>query len=124
MSFWGRVFGSDYALKKTVDGVVSGIDALAFTDEERAEFNKSMINTLGNYMQSTSGQNIARRMIALIVSVIWSVLVVASVTCALSGFDEAATIMYETLDSHIDQPFMMIIGFYFGIQAVREFRKK
>ena len=36
MSFWGKVFGTDEAIKGAVTAVRDGLDALVYTDEEKA----------------------------------------------------------------------------------------
>ena len=37
MGFWGKLFGTEKALSGIVDGVTKGLDALVYTDEEKAK---------------------------------------------------------------------------------------
>jgi len=74
-SFFGKLFGTDKALASIVDGVSSGLDALVYTDEEKAgdaaadrsEARKMVVA----WMASTQGQNLARRLIALSITGVW-----------------------------------------------------
>ena len=75
MSFWGKLFGTEKALNGIVDGVTNGLDALVYTDEEKAadaaadrsEARKMVVG----WMAATQGQNLARRLIALSITGTW-----------------------------------------------------
>jgi hypothetical protein len=75
MSFWGKLFGTEKALNGIVDGVTNGLDALVYTDEEKAadaaadrsEARKMVVQ----WMAATQGQNLARRLIALSITGVW-----------------------------------------------------
>lgn len=73
--FLGKLFGTDKALGSVVDSVSSGLDALVYTDEEKAadaaadrsEARKMVVQ----WMAATQGQNLARRLIALSITAVW-----------------------------------------------------
>ncbi len=88
-SFLGKLFGSSKAGDKIIDGVVSAADKLWYTDEEQAD-DKAKAKTEGfqvykDWLQSTSGSRLARRVLALIVSGIWAIEHVFSVLFATVG---------------------------------------
>lgn len=76
MGFFGRMFGSSESGEKIIDGAIRGIDKLFHTDEEKAdEARAAKRDTMAVYMEwmkSTSGSRVARRFLALIVTIPWS----------------------------------------------------
>lgn len=71
----GKIFGTEKALTSVIDSVSKGLDSLIYTDEEKAgdaakdrAAARSMIIT---WMDSTKGQNLARRLIALCIVFTW-----------------------------------------------------
>lgn len=74
-SVLGRVFGTEKALEATIGGVTKGIDALVYTDEEKAvdaaKDRAAARSMLVGWLETTSGQHIARRMIALSITGVW-----------------------------------------------------
>jgi len=86
---FGRLFGAPEAVKGVVDGVTNGLDALIYTDEEKAgdaaadrsEARKMVVS----WMAATSGQNIARRLIALAITGVWLMMYLTSVFTQMVG---------------------------------------
>lgn len=89
MSFLGRLFGSSKAGEKLVDGAISAVDKMFHTDQERAEeaaqARREGFQVYMEWLKSTSGSRVARRLIALIVVSIWAVEHIASVTLQVVG---------------------------------------
>ncbi len=122
MSIWGKIFGSQNAIDKTIDGFYKGTDALVFTDEEKSEF---IIKILKAYEPF----KLIQRILAIIVGVPYvSIWVFCALLYALSVFTdpcfapdmckylqiqatakEIATLNNQTLG----QPFSIIMGLYF-----------
>lgn len=76
MGLFGKLFGSDKATEKLVDNISTGIDKIWYTAEEKAE-DKAQARREGQavfmeWLKSTSGSRLARRWLALIVTVPWS----------------------------------------------------
>ena len=75
MGLLSRIFGTEKALEGVVSGVSKGLDALVYTDEEKAqaaaEDRSEARKMVVGWMEATQGQNLARRLIALIVTGIW-----------------------------------------------------
>lgn len=82
MSFWKRLFDTPDTISEGVRAVINTGDALVYTDEEKAEFGQKVRDWMLAWQQATSGQNVARRLIALSVTAVW--LLEAVVTAVLS----------------------------------------
>jgi hypothetical protein len=71
-SFIGKMFGTDKAGEAIIDGVTSGIDKLWYTEEEKAEdaaqARREGMAVYMEWLKSTSGSRIARRLIALMIT--------------------------------------------------------
>lgn len=74
-AFFGKMFGTEKAVLSVVDGVKSGLDALVYTDEEKANdaakdraAARSMFIT---WIDKSQGQNIARRFLAMVIAFTW-----------------------------------------------------
>ena len=125
MAFWGKLFGSDEALKSVVDNVSSALDVLVYTNEEKAtdgakERSEARQMVVG-WMAATQGQNLARRLIALSITGVWLLGIVAEKM--VSGFavfaedaaqlQKLAKVMAEG-SRDMSNPVMLILAFYFA----------
>ena len=125
--FIGRLLGSDKAAASLIDNVSAGIDKLYYSSEEKAE-DKAKALRDGNivymeWLKSTSGSAIARRFIAIVVTLVWAAQYVGSL--ALSAIapwmtDEAVVEAMmkssEVLQANGEQgnaAFMVILSFYY-----------
>lgn len=85
--FLGKLFGTEKALSAVVDGVSNGLDALVYTDEEKAqdaaadrsEARKMVVG----WMAATQGQNLARRLIALSITGVWLGMYLLGALCSM-----------------------------------------
>lgn len=121
----GKVFGTEKALSSVVSGVRDGLDALAYTDEEKAhdaaKDREAARGMVVDWMKATQGQNLARRLIALIVTVIWVVMYATTIVLGvasiwITGDDKivaAAKIIGERA-TEMNGAMMLILGFYFA----------
>lgn len=114
----GAIFGSSETSQELVKGAVLGIDKMIFTAEEKAEASQQLAAWWLKYLAATQPQNLARRLIALVIVLLWALLVVVGVAVwkvdpAYSGF------IFSTLDNIVNDPFLMIMGFYFAAHIVR-----
>lgn len=125
MSFWGKIFGTDEAISKTIDTVSSGIDALIYTDEEKAgDAAKERTEARGmvvKWMESTQGQNLARRLIALSITAVWLLMYLVSLIMMLVAvwvdnpqqWTESAQVIGGHSES-MNGAMMLILAFYFA----------
>ena len=107
-----KIFGS----ADTTKAVISGIDKAWFTNEEKSEY-------FLKYLAATQPQNLARRLIAVIVVLLWALLILSGVT--IYYFDEAhGLFIFDTLKDTVNTPFSIIIGFYFAEHLARAWKDK
>jgi hypothetical protein len=118
----GAIFGSSKNTETVVDGAVKGLDKMFFTKEERSEANQKLSEWYLKYLAATQPQNIARRFIAVIVTLLWSALIVAGIVVRWWSY-EASDYVFKILGEIVMQPFSIIIGFYFLTHAVRAYKK-
>ena len=101
MSFWGKIFGTEKALTGIVDGVTNGLDALVYTDEEKAsdatkERSEARLMVV-KWMESTQGQNLARRLIALSITAVWLLMyLIKSAVAVVSVWVDSPDMWLET----------------------------
>lgn len=118
----GAIFGSSKNTETIVDGAVNGLDKMFFTAEEKSEANAKLGEWYLKYLEATQPQNLARRFIALIVVLLWALLILAGVVTHY--FSESYSVyIFDTLRDVVNSPFMIIIGFYFAVHAIRAFSK-
>lgn len=139
MSFWGKLFGTEKALTGIVDGVTNGLDALVYTDEEKAadaaadrsEARKMVVG----WMAATQGQNLARRLIALAITCTWLSMYLLSVLCGMiavfTNSDGVVTaekvsavgIIAKTAAMDMNPAVMLILAFYFAAPHMGDIAK-
>lgn len=129
-SFFGKLFGTEKALGAVVDGVTNGLDALVYTDEEKAadaaadrsEARKMVVA----WMNATQGQNLARRLIALSITTVWLGMYLIGVAASMAAvfvnntgvvtsvkMVEVATIAKQSA-ADMNNAIMLILAFYFA----------
>jgi len=134
MSFWGKLFGTEKALNGIVDGVTKGLDALVYTDEEKAgdaaadrtEARQMVVQ----WMAATQGQNLARRLIALSITGVWLLQYIVSqgmnfIAVFVESPDElneAAEVMRNGA-SDMSPAVMLILAFYFAAPHMGDIAK-
>lgn len=100
----GKVLGSS----KVIDAAIRTGDALVETDEEHKSWMLDYIKITGN---------IARRFIALIVVAVWAIAVIL-----MFIFNQMFPDWYieakKIMDDNINDPFLVVLGFYFLKHAV------
>lgn len=130
MGFFGKLFGTEKALGAIVDGVSNGLDALVYTDEEKAadaaadrsEARKMVVA----WMTATQGQNLARRLIALAITSVWlgmyligtmasmcAVFVNSAGVITAEKIVEVGTIAKQSA-ADMNDAVMLILAFYFA----------
>lgn len=139
MDILGRIFGTEKALESAVQGVRDGLDALIFTDEERAteaakdrsEARKLVVQ----WMEATQGQNLSRRLISLSITATWlSGYVISGLTRAIAVFvDDAGTVTAAKVSAvseiawkasvDMNGAVMLILAFYFAAPHMGDIAK-
>lgn len=124
---FGKIFGTEKALTGIVDAATRGLDALVYTDEEKAndaaEERKRARSAVIDWMNATQGQNVARRVIALCITAVWLFMYLLSVFCNMTALflsTENAQVAIQVggiaKDSALDMngAVMLILAFYFA----------
>lgn len=134
MSFFGRLFGTEKALSAAVNGVKNGLDALVYTDEEKANDaakerseGRAMIV---QWMQATQGQNLARRLIALSITAVWLIQYLVGQALGLAAIwvedaeklRTASQMMRDGADQ-MNAAVMLILAFYFAAPHMGDIAK-
>lgn len=74
-ALFGKIFGTEKALNSIVDGVSNGLDKLVYTSEEKsddaAKDRSEARAMIVQWMETTQGQNLARRFLALMITGVW-----------------------------------------------------
>ena len=75
MSIWGKIFGTDKHVEQGLGIIERAGDALFYTDEEKvADRNnkaQQVRQFIADWMETTKGQNIARRTLAVAITAVW-----------------------------------------------------
>lgn len=133
MSFWGKVFGTDEAIKGAVDAVKDGLDALVYTEEEKAtdaaKERSAARSMLVGWMEATQGQNLARRIISLAITTVWLFqYIIAQIAASVALFwTSKAQELQELYNLNIKAAdemsgaVMLILAFYFAAPHMGEF---
>lgn len=134
MSFWGKLFGTDKALEGVIDGVSNGLDKLFYTDEEKAEDRaKDRAAARGmiiQWMQATQGQNLARRLLAILITFTWLIQYFAVMALNVAAvwveeperLQESARLIGDSASSMVGAV-MLILGFYFAAPHMGDIAK-
>jgi hypothetical protein len=121
----GKLFGTDKAAAALIDNVSRGLDKLIYTDEEKSDSKAASVTEARqmviNWLDATSGQHLARRLLAIMITVVWLmqyVFMIAMSTMAVwvekpARFVASADVVAgyaETMKGAV----MLILAFYFA----------
>ena len=75
MGIFGKIFGTDKAIESGLNMIYKAGDALFYTDQEKAADKENKIKQvhqfMNDWMETTKGQNIARRTLAISITFVW-----------------------------------------------------
>ncbi len=128
MTFFGRMFGTEKAMNSAVDGLVNGLDALVYTEEEREtdarEERKEARGMLIAWLDKSQGQHVARRFLAMCITFTWLsqyfLTAVFNVAAIWAGTPEtrgqltATGVIVGNNADGMTGAMMLILGFYFA----------
>ena len=136
MNFLSALFPGPAAAGEVIKQAAKGIDNLFYTDQEKAEdkqqAKREAAGMYMKWMEATSGQNRARRAIALVVTALWALTFLAALVCDVAApwvgaeYRDALSASAEALRGGAGQmstPFTLILGFYFGQRMLDAFRQ-
>lgn len=119
------MLGSEKALAKTIDSVTNGLDALVYTEEEKAQDGAAARSEargmVVKWMEATQGQNLARRIIALGITAVWLVqYIIAQIYDSVAVWVAEPEIWHVAAEvmragaRDMSSPVMLILAFYFA----------
>lgn len=126
---FGAIFGSPANTEKVIDGAKNGLDKLFYTDEEKADAAKEVREWFIEYLKATQPQNLARRFIAITVTLLWGFLILTGVAAfsveVMLGTSEAviALFIFKVLTDIVAIPFAGLMAFYFLTHTLRATKK-
>ena len=121
----GRIFGSEKSLDKIIGGVSRGLDNLSYTEQEKsvdaAVERKEARNMILKWVSTNNGSRLARRLIAVIVTVIWALEhVTATVLRVTSNWVEDPSKYLQSandisqMSQEMNGAFILVLGYYFA----------
>lgn len=132
VSIFGRIFGADEVVNKTIDVVERVVDKAFYTDQEQAadaaESRREGRQFLLTWLESTSPSRLARRVLAFaFAGVFLSLLLFATglsvaavwLTDVSAQLNQSAALIDERLHV-LENPITWIFGFYFAPQLLEQ----
>jgi len=132
MSIWGRIFGADEVVEKTIDTVGRVVDEAFYTKEEQAEkaaeARREGQKFMLTWLEATSPSRLARRVLAfMFTGVFLSLLMLATLlsvaavwmTGVAVELNQSAALIDERLHL-LENPITWILGFYFAPQLLEQ----
>ena len=125
MGIFSFLTGSSDTAEKVVDGAMAGLDAVFYTDEEKAVASQKILDWKLQYATATQGMSMSRRVITFTISAAWLFLVLLTVGVGLLLGGDSAEVKFlmAIMTDVVMQPFSIIVGFYFLAHVVSNARK-
>lgn len=115
MSIFGKIFGSKKAVETLSSGIYNGLDKVAFTNEEKADYFKDLLKLYEPY-------KIAQRLLACIFCIPY--MLAWFITWGASFFGLTVADQKEMLSGEIAYIVGIIAAFYFGGGAINIVKSK
>ena len=125
MGIFSFLTGSSDTAEKVVDGAMAGLDAVFYTDEEKAVASQKILDWKLQYATATQGMSISRRVIAFTLCAAWLLLVLITVVIGLFFGGDSAEVKFlmSIMTDVVMQPFSIVVAFYFLAHVVGSARK-
>ena len=111
-----KILGAIFGSSKNTETVLAGIDKAFFTKEEKSDY-------FLEYLGATQPQNLARRLIAVIVVLLWAALILLAIAVQ-PWMPSWSDRIFFILQDVVNTPFSIIIGFYFAAHLARAWKGK
>lgn len=125
MGIFSKIFSSSEVVKEGLGMLKDAGDAIVYTDEEKArdaaKATSEARQLIVSWMESTKGQNIARRLIALSISFVWLLMYVTSAIMSIvsvwtdspDNWIRSAQVIGDYSEA-MNGAMMLILAFYFA----------
>jgi len=125
MSVWSKIFGSSETVREGLSMIRDAGDALVYTDQEKAQdaraSNQAAINSIIQWMDTTKGQNLARRLLAVMITSVWLLMYIVSMLINITAVwvhdPEQWRVTAVVVGGYAEQmngAMMLILAFYFA----------
>ncbi len=122
MDIWGKLFGDEDVIKKSVDGIYNGIDKSFFTAEEKAEYFLRLLEAYHPF-------KLAQRFIALLFVVPYILSFMVALGSFLIGlylneknFIDGSIALIDFANKYLGIPVSVIVAFYFAGGALNSLK--
>ncbi len=122
MGLLKTLFGGSKNAETIITKGAELLDNAFYTKQEKAENKKSLWGLWIEYQKATSGQNLARRVIALMVVGVYLFLILFAVA-VLPFIPKWSEMIFVILRETLMKPFLLVIGFYFATHLLRAYKK-
>jgi len=135
-AFFGKVFGTEKAIERTIDAASRGIDALVYTEEEKAvdaaKDRSEARAMVVQWMEATQGQNLARRFLSMSITGVWLGMYLWAQFCMTVGIFvpdyyalriNAAGALSASYAEGLNGAVMLILAFYFAAPHMGDLAK-
>jgi hypothetical protein len=116
MGLFSFLKGNKKTVDKVVDGAVSGIDKLFYTNEERADAKREIAKGVSEFVNNTLEENTARsrtrRVIAIMIMGVFLLLIIAAV--AVYPIDSDYSKFVFEVAGDMSTMALMVAAFFFG----------
>ena len=112
MNLFGKLFGNDNLVEKTVNGIYNGLDKMVYTDEEKKDNHKAFLALYEPY-------KVAQRYLAMVFSIPFATLHIGAFSLRMAFWDnkELQSSM-DLIQGDLNDTFgiivLTIVGFYFA----------
>ena len=127
MGLFSRIFAGEEVIAETVRAARDGLDALVFTEEEKATAaaadRAAARKMVVSWMEATSGQNLARRWLSIAITTVWLGQYLAAQAFTVFtiwvpverrvAYRETAKLMADYAEN-MNGAVMLILAFYFA----------
>lgn len=123
MSLLGWFTGDNKNVGSVIDGVKSGLDSAFYTEQEKAEADKKILDFTLEYLKVTANQSMPRRVLAFGTFAIWALFLILAVAFKLFNNEADSKFMFDILKDIVFQPHSLIMSFYFLVPSVNKLRQ-
>ena len=127
MGLFSILAGSSKSVDKIVDAGINGVDAMFYTDEEKAQHKAKMQELYFKFVEISANesttQSVSRRMICMPVVYVWLALIIANVCASLFAPALDTATISDTI-KQMNTPALAAIGFYVGRHLATSFNSK
>lgn len=116
MGLFSFLSSNKKTVDKVVDGAISGIDKIFYTNEEKADARRKLAEGVQEFVKSTLDENTARsrtrRVIAIMIMGVFLILIIAAAVAY--PFDEAYSNFLFEIVGDMSTFALMVAAFFFG----------